>query len=166
MQTDRNILETYRQWLHNESRLLGVELYPELGTDAPRYVPETTAAEFHFPTCGDWRDVPKPSTRAELVLRAVGALPGATNETTAKARIAWHYRELQKALICLHSSLEQPPSAVPTIAISCPDVTGDEILSALRAGLKESNRGLEMLPKTANGKRFGKQSLRKQNISN
>ena len=70
---DRPTLEAYRQWLHLEGRILGMELYPELGDDADRYIPERTAARhFHFPPGQDWRAVPKPSTRARLVLATVG----------------------------------------------------------------------------------------------
>lgn len=78
---DRKILEAYREWLHFEAQLLGVELYPSLPpANAARWVPQgTLAAGFHFPESGadgrTWRDVPKPSTRAETVLRAVGVLP-------------------------------------------------------------------------------------------
>lgn len=68
------ILFAYRQWLHHEGRLLGDELFPELGKDAGRLIPETFAGSFHFPSGRDWRDVPKPSTRAAVVLAAVGVL--------------------------------------------------------------------------------------------
>ncbi|GLK71273.1 hypothetical protein KHC23_10900 [Ancylobacter dichloromethanicus] len=80
MPTEREILEAYREWLHFEAHLLGVELYPSLPpANAARWVPQGTfAAGFHFPESGadgrTWRDVPKPSTRAEMVLRAVGVL--------------------------------------------------------------------------------------------
>lgn len=82
MPTERQILEAYRQWLHHEARLLGMELYPDMPpADAARWVPEgTLASGFHFPEfTGEqpgrtWRDVPPPSTRAEMVLRAVGVL--------------------------------------------------------------------------------------------
>jgi hypothetical protein len=65
------------------------------GRDAPnappeeaiKWVPEgTLAAGFHFPEWTGkqpgrtWRDVPPPSTRAEMVLRAVGLLSAATGE--------------------------------------------------------------------------------------
>lgn len=67
-------LFAYREWLDTEGRLLGRELFPEMGRDAFRYVPQNTAArDFHWPVpCTDWRKVPQPSTRARLVLATVG----------------------------------------------------------------------------------------------
>lgn len=84
MPTDHQVLEAYRAWLHYEGRLLALELYPDAPpTEAIKWVPEgTLAAGFHFPEITGtqpgrtWRDVPPPSTRAEMVLRAVGVLPG------------------------------------------------------------------------------------------
>ncbi|MGN6549253.1 MAG: hypothetical protein ACTHJ3_05100 [Pararhizobium sp.] len=75
---DVGILESYREWLHYEGRLCGMELYPELGADADRFIPRTDIFKFHFPMDKDWRSVARPSSRAELVLKAVGALPEET----------------------------------------------------------------------------------------
>ncbi|MCV9935890.1 hypothetical protein OIU35_05905 [Boseaceae bacterium BT-24-1] len=72
---NRAVLEAYRQWLHYEARFCAMELYPELGARAERYIPETFASNFHFPPAKDWREVAKPSTRALTVLQAVGLLP-------------------------------------------------------------------------------------------
>lgn len=74
---DRSTVEAYREWLHYEGRFCGMELYPELGTDAERLIP-CKDVDFHFPRNGlNWTDVPPPSTRARLVLEAVGAIPAA-----------------------------------------------------------------------------------------
>lgn len=81
---DRSILEAYRQWLHHEGRLLGEELYPDLGDYADRFIPETFASRFHFPDGSDWRDVPKPSTRAAAVLTAVGVIPASASANDAE----------------------------------------------------------------------------------
>lgn len=63
----------YLEWLHMEARLLRLELYGDEYWAEKRLTPCGTFAKgFHFPTDGDWRDVPPPSTRAEAVLRAVG----------------------------------------------------------------------------------------------
>lgn len=70
----------YNAWLHLERRLLAAELYPELGHDAERYVQcDKFAREFHVPCEGEarwvpggWQALPQPSTRAALVLGAVG----------------------------------------------------------------------------------------------
>ncbi|WP_156026363.1 hypothetical protein [Xanthobacter sp. 91] len=67
-------LEAYREWLFMEGRLLGMELYPEMGDDADRVVPcNTGAGELHLPPCGSWRKIAKPSSRAVRILTAVGA---------------------------------------------------------------------------------------------
>lgn len=72
---NREMLFAYRQWLHHEGRLLGDELFPELGKDADRFIPETFARHFHFPLDQLWTDVQKPSERARAVLEMVGAIP-------------------------------------------------------------------------------------------
>ncbi len=82
--SDHSILEAYRQWLHYEARLCAMELYPELGTEAEGFIPETFAASFHFPQAKHWNEVPKPSTRAQAVLQAVGVLPEDTPATEAQ----------------------------------------------------------------------------------
>lgn len=67
------LLQAYSQWLFYERRLLALEMYPHAGIDAERFVPVNTAAQlFHFPLGRDWRDAPKPSSRAALVLSAMG----------------------------------------------------------------------------------------------
>lgn len=72
---DRAILFAYRQWLKHEGDILGEELFPELGQDASRFIPETFARHFHFPLDRPWTEVEKPSTRARTILEAVGAMP-------------------------------------------------------------------------------------------
>lgn len=67
-------MEAYREWLAMEGRLLGMELYPEMGDDANRVIPcNTGAGELHLPPCGSWRKIAKPSTRAVRILTTVGA---------------------------------------------------------------------------------------------
>ena len=67
-------MEAYREWLFMEGRLLGMELYPEMGDDADRVIPcNTGAGELHLPPCGSWRKIAKPSSRAVRILTAVGA---------------------------------------------------------------------------------------------
>lgn len=67
-------MEAYREWLAMEGRLLGMELYPEMGDDADRVIPcNTGAGELHLPPCGSWRKIAKPSSRAVRILTAVGA---------------------------------------------------------------------------------------------
>jgi hypothetical protein len=65
------LLEAYSEWLFNERRLLCLEFYPD-DPNAEKFVPTTPAARFHFPSNGDWKSVPAPSTRARKVLAAAG----------------------------------------------------------------------------------------------
>lgn len=83
--TDRETLYAYCEWLHMEKRLLCLELFPEMGTDAGKTTPCNTFADsFHIPHDGrSWRDMPKPSTRARLVLQAVGILPAPAEDAEA-----------------------------------------------------------------------------------
>ncbi|WP_024279347.1 hypothetical protein [Xanthobacter sp. 126] len=70
----RSEMEAYREWLFMEGRLLGMELYPEMGDDADRVIPcNTGVGELHLPPCGSWRKIAKPSSRAVRILTAVGA---------------------------------------------------------------------------------------------
>ncbi len=70
---DRRALEAYAEWLYMERRLLAIELYPELGKDAVRFVPQgTAAATFHFPVGRDWRSEAQPSSRAEQIMDLLG----------------------------------------------------------------------------------------------
>ncbi|MGQ8630923.1 hypothetical protein ACUTJJ_05475 [Agrobacterium sp. DKPNP3] len=65
----------YLEWLAIEARLLRIELYgDEYWADKQLTPCGTFAGDFHVGQ-GDWRDRPQPSTRAELVLRTVGAMP-------------------------------------------------------------------------------------------
>lgn len=60
----------YLEWLRMEARLLQIELgYGPNGESTPL---NTFTHSYHFPHDISWRDAPQPSTRAELVLRAVG----------------------------------------------------------------------------------------------
>ena len=66
-------MAAYNEWLFYERRLLAMEMYP--GSRDPDYiVPANTGVmEFHFPMWPErWQDRPQPSTRAALVLSAVG----------------------------------------------------------------------------------------------
>ncbi len=72
-----DMLCAYDQWLFYERRLLLIEQYQHLGLEMSNVmegaVPLNTAADaFHFPRVGSWRDAPQPSTRAAVVLSAVG----------------------------------------------------------------------------------------------
>ncbi len=62
----------YLEWLAMEARILRIELYGDAFADREFTPCNTFAKTFHFPPGGDWRDVPKPSTRAMTVLKAVG----------------------------------------------------------------------------------------------
>jgi hypothetical protein len=67
------LLRAYDNWLFYERLMLVGEEHP--GTDLWRaidHIPQSVGHTFHFPTARDWRDVPLPSTRAALVLSAVG----------------------------------------------------------------------------------------------
>ncbi|MCJ2051241.1 hypothetical protein [Methylobacterium sp. J-070] len=66
------LLYTYMEWLSTERRVLCHEVWPG-EPNADRYVPQGTGATgFHFPDGVDWKALPGPSTRAALVLSAVG----------------------------------------------------------------------------------------------
>lgn len=67
--------EAYLEWLAMEARLLRIELYGEAWKDRETAPCNTMAQSFHFPHDRSWKDVPPPSTRAELVLATVGVLP-------------------------------------------------------------------------------------------
>jgi hypothetical protein len=66
-------LDAYSEWLFMERRLLCMERYPNW-KDAECFVPcNTGASSFHLPDSPvRWQDLPQPSTRAALVLSAVG----------------------------------------------------------------------------------------------
>lgn len=69
----RELLTTYLEWLFMERRLLSLEVLPALGWAAEDVrLPSSAARRFHTPHDLDWRQVPKPSTRAALVLGTVG----------------------------------------------------------------------------------------------
>ncbi len=71
--SDRRALEAYASWLHMELRLLCLELWPHLGSEAERYVwADNAGHHWHFRGEGSWRDLPQPSTRAAAVLNLVG----------------------------------------------------------------------------------------------
>lgn len=66
-----HVLEAYSQWLFYERRFLQFELHGDF--NAETYVlMNTIAQDFHLPTTGDWRAVPKPSARAGAILHGVG----------------------------------------------------------------------------------------------
>lgn len=64
--------EAYLEWLLTEARLLQAEMYS--GSKFEGGPVGTLAAHYHFPVRARWQDVPKPSTRASLVLSSVGAI--------------------------------------------------------------------------------------------
>ena len=67
------LLDAYSEWLFYERRLLCLERWPG-SRDAEAVVPANTGARgYHFPAYPpSWRDAPQPSTRAAVVLSAVG----------------------------------------------------------------------------------------------
>ena len=72
---DRRAVAAYKEWLHMETRLLGMEMYPEMGADSERFTPVGTAAHhYHFPSgaMATWRDLPQPTSRAEAMCRVLG----------------------------------------------------------------------------------------------
>lgn len=65
------MLAAYNEWLFYERRLLCIEAFG--GSSAEAFVPAGSCAhDFHFPLGSSWREAPQPSTRAALVLSAVG----------------------------------------------------------------------------------------------
>lgn len=66
------LLDSYSEWLFYERRLLCEERYP--GRKDWEFVPcNTGARDYHFPVYPQrWSDLPQPSTRAAVVLAAVG----------------------------------------------------------------------------------------------
>jgi len=66
------LIASYMEWLHMERRMLCREVWPG-EPRADRYIPQNTgASSYHVPDGVDWRSLPRPSTRAALVLSAVG----------------------------------------------------------------------------------------------
>lgn len=69
----RDVLDAYLEWLHMEARLLRVELYGDDWADRELTPCNTFAKNFHIPSDGrSWRDMPQPSTRAEIILKVAG----------------------------------------------------------------------------------------------
>ena len=74
-----NLIDAYDEWLFFERKLLHIERYGrEMATKTIGFIPCTRANEFHFPSMQahhvqpPWMDLPVPSSRAALVLSAVG----------------------------------------------------------------------------------------------
>ena len=71
----REDLLSYADWLFYERRILCYELCnynSAKSQELQSYYGWQTAPEFHFPNGRNWREVPQPSTRAALVMSAVG----------------------------------------------------------------------------------------------
>ncbi len=67
---DPRATEAYREWLHYEGKLLGIELY---GREGQELIPQNTAASsYHFPVDKDWRSASQPSSRAERMCDMLG----------------------------------------------------------------------------------------------
>ena len=78
------MLLQYANWLFYERRLLCYDIAERSGTwhghrrflDSASYIDpgngEGHYSEFHFPRYGEWTDVPRPSTRAAVVMAASG----------------------------------------------------------------------------------------------
>lgn len=72
----QEVLESYNAWLFMERRLLSLEMYPEQGPQAERFVPAGNAGDaWHFMGPDSWQDKPQPSTRAATILHSLGVLP-------------------------------------------------------------------------------------------
>lgn len=66
MADHRELLIRYNAWLFRERAWLARAMYPELGSDAERWVPADRLVNiFH-------NEMPSPSTRAAIVLSAAG----------------------------------------------------------------------------------------------
>lgn len=72
----RDCLGAYSEWLRIERIVLLNELYPQIEPRARRLISEAPiqqVEDFFIPPCpASWQDMPKASTRAALVLSAVG----------------------------------------------------------------------------------------------
>jgi hypothetical protein len=67
------LLDVYDEWLWYERKLLHIERFGmEAARDSIDYIPRGPAGNFHFPSDRNWDEAPQPSTRAELVLKAIG----------------------------------------------------------------------------------------------
>ena len=64
------LLHAYKEWLHNETRLLNVELFPRDWKEMEYCIFFTGIGGYRW---NDYPNGPKPSTRAAVVLDAVGA---------------------------------------------------------------------------------------------
>jgi hypothetical protein len=70
---DLRALHSYAAWLHMERRLLCTELWPHMSADAERYVwADNAGYNWHLAGDVNWRDKPRPSSRAAAVLDLVG----------------------------------------------------------------------------------------------
>lgn len=71
-------MNAYCEFLAMELRLLN----KEMGMDGNGYYSpcNTIAHDFHFPAGRSWESVPQPSTRAAMILRAVGIMPPVEGE--------------------------------------------------------------------------------------
>lgn len=71
----KDLLIGYSDWLLLERRILNMELFPNAEDQAAArhvFLSNRVTEAFHLPPGGGWQDLPKPSTRAALVLSAVG----------------------------------------------------------------------------------------------
>ena len=68
-----DLLDAYSKWLFYERRLLCLERWPGLRHPDGFISANTGAGGYHFPLWPErWQDRPMPSTRAAVVLSAVG----------------------------------------------------------------------------------------------
>lgn len=93
-------VNAYCEFLAMELRLLN----KEMGMDGPGYFSpcNTIAHDFHFPDAG-WHSVPQPSTRAAMMLRAVGILPpveakGTVNSIDLEDQL--YHSKMRASLLC------------------------------------------------------------------
>lgn len=67
------LLDAYDEWLYFERKLLHIERFGmNAAKTSVRWTKNTPATHFHFPKEGMWNEQPQPSTRAALVLSAIG----------------------------------------------------------------------------------------------
>jgi hypothetical protein len=81
----------YREWLDNEARVLGAELFEGFyGEDACRIIPQSTGvAKFHFPGGKQWLEMPPASGRAATVMGAAGVDLSAIDRSYPSDGIWW-----------------------------------------------------------------------------
>lgn len=111
--SNREILEAYCEWLHLEKRLLCTELCPDNGTETVKLSPCAMIGQnLRSPVGEDWRELSQPSTRAGVVLAAVGLLPGelaASVEHSSLPALIEHHKAANEAFTEVAAEMEALP---------------------------------------------------------